>query len=79
MEKLLTQISSYDYFGHYVVYTFNKKVDNVHKTAFGGFISILMNITMLVYVFFLLQRMINRQYDFNYDYDSAWNNGNDWA
>jgi Ca2+/H+ antiporter len=79
MEKLLKLISSYDYFGHYVVFSFNKQVDNVHRTAFGGFVSILMNIVMLVYVVFLLIRMITRQYDFNYQYDSAWNNGDDWT
>ena len=79
MEKFLKFISSFDYFGHYVVYTFNKQGDNVHRTSFGGFVSILMNIVMVVYVVFLLIRMITRQYDYNYEYNSAWNNGDDWT
>ena len=54
MEKALKHISSYDYFGHYVVYTFNKQADNVHRTVFGGFVSLMMNCVMIVYVAFLL-------------------------
>jgi hypothetical protein len=66
MSSFLTYLSSYDYFGHYIVLTFNKNYDNVHRTVFGGILSILMRFGMIGYIGLLLQRMITRSYDFDY-------------
>ena len=66
MNSFLSHLTSYDYFGHYIVFTFNKKEDNVHRTVFGGILSILMRIGMVGNIALLLQRMLTRSYDFNY-------------
>ena len=54
MSSFLNHLSSYDYFGHYVVFTFNKNEDNVHRTVFGGILSILMRFGMVGYIALLL-------------------------
>ncbi len=66
MNSFLSHLTSYDYFGHYIVFTFNKKEDNVHRTVFGGILSIFMRFGMVGYIALLLQRMLTRSYDFNY-------------
>jgi hypothetical protein len=79
MNSFLNHLSSYDYFGHNVVFTFNKNEDNVHRTVFGGILSIVMRFGMVGYIALLLQRMITRSYDFDYEYATAYNNGDDWT
>jgi hypothetical protein len=54
MNKFLAYLSSYDYFGHSIVYTFNKKNDNIYRTSFGGLISVILRMGMITYVGLLL-------------------------
>lgn len=74
MRSIGNFIKSHDYFGESIVFTFNKEQDNVHRTLFGGVVSLVIKILMFVYVVFLVNMMVtfgndtNKQYSSIFDY-----------
>jgi hypothetical protein len=79
MKKVLEYIKSFDYFGHQIVFVFNKKQDNVHRTFFGGLVSFILKLMVITYFILLVIRMATRQYDTCWWYLSSWDNGDDWT
>ena len=59
---LNNKIKEQDKFGHEIVLNFNKK-GNYHNTLFGGLLSILVNIFILIYIWTLINKVVFFQDD----------------
>ena len=76
MRSIGNLIKSQDYFGETIVFTFNKEEDNVHRTIFGGAVSLVIKFLMLVYVAYLVNMMVtfgndtDKQYSSIFDYNN---------
>ena len=76
MRSIGNLIKSQDYFGETIVFTFNKEEDNVHRTVFGGAVSLVIKFLMLVYVAYLVNMMVtfgndtDKQYSSIFDYNN---------
>lgn len=76
MKSIGNLIKSQDYFGETIVFTFNKEEDNVHRTVFGGIVSLMIKFLMLVYVAYLVNMMVtfgndtDKQYSSIFDYNN---------
>ena len=76
MRSIVNLIKSQDYFGETIVFTFNKEEDNVHRTIFGGAVSLVIKFLMLVYVAYLVNMMVtfgndtDKQYSSIFDYNN---------
>ena len=59
---LYNKIKALDKFGHQIVLNFNKE-GNYHKTLFGGLLSILVNLFVLIYIWTLINKVLFYQDD----------------
>ncbi len=76
LKNFVNVIIKQDYFGQPVVMNFNGKRDNIHRTFFGGFVSLLINTLMLFYITYLFITMINYNNDSNSQFTNIFDYGN---
>ena len=57
MSTIYSKIKETDKFGHEIVLNFNNK-GNFHNTFFGGLLSILVNIFVLIYIQSLIRKVV---------------------
>ena len=67
-KKLSSLLNSQDLFGHIVKLNFNRN-GNVHTTAIGGVVSIILKILYITYMISLLMKLINHDEDRTFEYE----------
>ena len=68
LKKVRSFTKDFDIFAHNFKLNFNRKGDT-HPTVIGGLISIVLKIIYVLYMIYLLQKMLNHDDDQTFGYD----------